>query len=312
MYTSYWNLRSSPFLNSDDESFLYPSEQLREGVARLYYLIDQERVAGMVTGPYGVGKTFLLSCLVRRTQKAKIPLVRFDAIPQGGLPMACFLLDALGIDDKPATFADAMMTFQRRCMDGGRGLVRHVILIDEAHFLAEGDGLNLVHFLSNLRIRTPSGDRPLFTIVLSGPPSLGPLVDAYESLRRRIQLVWTLDPLSRQQTFEYVQQHMRAAGGDIWAFSGAALDAIHTYSGGIPRNINNICDTALMLGYAAGANAIGPDIVREAADDSGLSPANGHFDSNTQPPQPAVQPPAAPQPPYPVPYPAVQPQYPFP
>lgn len=270
MYTSYWNLRVSPFLNADDESFLYPSEQLQEGVARLYYLIDQERIAGMVTGPYGVGKTFLLSCLVRRTQKAKIPLVRFDAIPQGGLPMARFILAALGIDDRPATFADAMMSFQRRCMDGGRGFVRHVLLVDEAQFLADGDGLLLVHSLSNLRIRSAGGEKPLFTIVLSGPPSLARSVDENESLRRRIQLVWTLDPLSRQQTFEYVQQHMRAAGGDIWAFSSEALDAVHVCSGGIPRNINNICDTSLMLGFAAGVNSIGPEIVREAAEDAGL------------------------------------------
>ena len=224
----------------------------------------------MVTGPYGVGKTFLLSCLVRRTQKAKIPLVRFDAIPQGGLPMARFILAALGIDDRPATFADAMMSFQRRCMDGGRGLVRHVLLIDEAQFLADGDGLLLVHSLSNLRIRSAGGEKPLFTIVLSGPPSLARSVDENESLRRRIQLVWTLDPLSRQQTFEYVQQHMRAAGGDIWAFSSEALDAVHVCSGGIPRNINNICDTSLMLGFAAGVNSIGPEIVREAAEDAGL------------------------------------------
>ena len=274
MYTSYWNLRASPFLNADDENFLYPSEQLQEGVARLYYLIDQERIAGMVTGPYGVGKTFLLSCLVRRTQKLRLPLVRFDAIPQGGLPMARHILRQLGGEADAPSLADALMLLQQRCLDGARGLSRHVLLVDEAQYLADGDGLYLVHFLSNLRIRSSAGEKPLFTIVLSGTPALVRSVEAYESLRRRIQLSWTLAPLSGAQTIEYVQQHMRAAGGDIWAFSREALDAVHEFSGGIPRSINNLCDTALMLGFAAGARAVTPDIVRQAAEDTGLAPAS--------------------------------------
>ena len=271
MYTSYWNLRASPFLNTDDETFLYPSEQLNEGIARLFYLIDQERIAGMVTGPYGVGKSFLLTCLVSRTQKLKLPLIRFDAIPNGGLPMARHILRQLGINEEIPTLADALMRMQQRCMEGGRGLVRNILLIDEAQYLADGDGLYLVHFLSNLRIRSAAGEKPLFTIVLSGTPTLVRSVNDYESLRRRIQLSWALNPLSHDQTIEYVQQHMRAVGGDIWAFTREALDAVHGYSGGIPRSINNICDTALMLGYASGANSITPDIIQEAAEDTGLA-----------------------------------------
>ena len=272
MYTSYWNLRASPFLNTDSETFLYPSEQLQEGVARLFYLIDQERIAGMVTGPYGVGKSFLLSCLVRRTQKLKLPLIRFDAIPQGSLPMARHILRQVGIDGEPPTLADALMRLQQRCMDSGRSLNRTILLIDEAQYLSEGDGLYLVHFLCNLRIRSAAGEKPLFTTILSGTPALAKSVNEYESLRRRLQLSWALSPLSREQTIEYIQQHMRAAGGDIWAFTREALDYIHECTGGIPRSINNLCDTALMLGYAANVGAINPGIVREAAVDTNLVP----------------------------------------
>lgn len=303
MYESYWNLRSSPFLNTEDEAFLYLSDQLREGVARLYYLIDQERIAGMVTGVYGVGKTSLLACVVRRAKKAKLPVIRFDAIPQGGLPMARHVLGRLGIDGNPPALADALMSLQQRCTDGGRPLQRHVLVIDEAHYLADGDGLYLVHFLCNLRIRSATGEKPLFTIILSGTPDLAQSVARYESLRHRIQLSWTLDPLSRGQTVEYVQQRMRAAGGDIWAFTREALDVVHERSGGIPRSINNICDTALMLGFAAGAGAVTPEIAMQAAEDTGLGPeppapaaTNG-----TPPPVPGTAPETAPRPPAPAP-----------
>ncbi len=273
MYTSYWNLRESPFLNVDNEALLYPSPQLQEGVARLYYLIDQERTAGMLTGPYGVGKTYLLSCLVRRTKSLNLPLIRFDAIPDGSLPMARHILQRLDIKGTTETLADALMLMRTRCMEAERRpLSRHILLIDEAQYLTEKDGLYLVHFLCNLMIETSKGNKNLFTTILSGTPQLAVSVRNYESLQRRVQLSWALTPLDERQTIEYVQHHMRSAGGDIWSFSLEALKAVHTYSGGIPRNINNLCDTALMLGFASRASSVTPELIRLAAIDTCLAP----------------------------------------
>ncbi len=273
MYTAYWNLRESPFLNVDNEALLYPSPQLQEGVARLYYLIDQERTAGMLTGPYGVGKTFLLSCLVRRSKSLNLPLIRFDAIPDGSLPMARHILQRLDIKGATDTLADALMLMRTRCMETERRpLTRHILLIDEAQYLTEKDGLYLVHFLCNLMIETPKGNKNLFTTILSGTPQLSVSVRNYESLQRRVQLSWALKPLDERQTIEYVQHHMRSAGGDIWSFSLEALNAVHAYAGGIPRNINNLCDTALMLGFASRASSITPELIRLAAIDTCLAP----------------------------------------
>ena len=273
MYTSYWNLRESPFLNVDNEALLYPSPQLQEGVARLYYLIDQERTAGMLTGPYGVGKTYLLSCLVRRSKALGLPLIRFDAIPDGSLPMARHILQRLDIKGDTPTLADALMLMRTRCMETARRpLTRHILLLDEAQYLTEKDGLYLVHFICNLMIETPKGNKNLFTTILSGTPQLSVSVRNYESLQRRVQLSWALTPLDERQTIEYVQHHMRSAGGDIWTFSLDSLKAVHAFSGGIPRNINNLCDTALMLGFASRAPSITPELVRLAAVDTCLAP----------------------------------------
>lgn len=272
MYRKYWNLRESPFLNTDNENLVYPSEQLKEGVARLYYLVEQERNAGILTGPYGVGKTFLLSCLVSKIAEKRLPLIRFDAIPSGTHSMARHILESLGIKGEAPSMADALMMMQRRAMESRqRPIERHVLLIDEAQYLADSDGLYLIHFLSNLRIHTPSGDKPLFTVILAGIPSLAESVKGYESLQRRIQLSWQLRALDEEQTIEYVQHHMRAAGGDIWSFTLDALRLVHRFSQGLPRNINNICDTALMLGFAAREDAVSVQIAEQAALDTGLA-----------------------------------------
>ena len=273
MYTAYWNLRESPFLNVDNEALLYPSPQLQEGVARLYYLIDQERTAGMLTGPYGVGKTYLLSCLVRRAKALNLPIIRFDAIPDGSLPMARHILQRLDIKGDTETLADALMLMRARCMETQkRPLTRHILLIDEAQYLTEKDGLYLVHFLCNLMIETAKGNKNLFTTILAGTPQVAVSVRNYESLQRRVQLSWSLTPLDERQTIEYVQHHMRSAGGDIWSFSLEALKSVHSYAGGIPRNINNLCDTALMLGFASRASSITPELIRLAAIDTCLAP----------------------------------------
>lgn len=306
MYTKYWNLTSSPFLTVDDPQFLYPSEQLLEGIARLYYLIDQERIAGMLTGGYGVGKTFLLSCLIKRTEKRKLPLIRVDAVPNGALPLARLLLSELGVaaPGPAATLADALMALQQHVMANARsGATRHILLIDEAHYLADAEGLYLLHFLCNLRLHTLQGDKPLFTLILAGIPALAQAVQSYESLHRRIQLAWNLTPLTEAQTTEYIQHHMRESGGDIWSFTIEALHAIHRYSGGVPRSINNLCDTALMLGYAARVPAITPDIVDQAAHDTELLPPAPSAAPAAQPAAaaPATPPPATPATPAPSP-----------
>ena len=272
MYTSYWNLRESPFLNTVSDRLIYMTEQHQEGIARLYYLIDQERIAGMITGAYGVGKTMTLEYLHRRAAKAKLPVIKIDTIPNGSLPMARHILRCLNLPDQAQTLPEALMSLQAYCQSNAHSLTRSLLLLDEAHHLAPGDGFYLAHYLCNLRI--PAADnraeRPLFTIILAGTDDLRESLTKHESLRRRIQLDWRLTPLSSTQTTEYIQHHMRAVGGDIWSFAKDAVDTVYTYSQGIPRSINNLCDTALMLGFAAQAPHVSKDIVLQAARDTGL------------------------------------------
>jgi len=124
MYTAYWNLNESPFLNVVSDKLIYMTEQHQEGIARLYYLIDQERIAGMLTGAYGVGKTMTLEYLHRRAAKAKLPVIKIDAIPNGSLPMARHILRCLNLPDTAATLPEALMSLQSYCQTHTRSLSR--------------------------------------------------------------------------------------------------------------------------------------------------------------------------------------------
>ena len=271
MYDKYWNLSEEPFRQIATEKMVYMSMQYREGLARLFYLFDQRRTAGMITGPYGVGKTLTFEFLRRRAIRDKSAVIQVDAIPNGALPMARHILRSLDLPDSANTLAEALMTLQS-CSRMPSFHLRHtLLLIDEAQQLVEGDGFYLAHYLCNLHITGADGvEEPLFTTIIAGTDDLREAMKSQESLRRRIQLDWRLNPLTEKETVEYVQHHISVAGGDIWIFTNDALSAVYTYTRGIPRSINNVCDTALMLGFASKSRVVDNRIVVQAAHDTGL------------------------------------------
>lgn len=278
MYTDYWNLKENPFLNSNDSRYLFASDQHEEAIARFTFLAESERQAGIITGPYGVGKSTVLQHVAHYIEKKRIPVIRMDAIPGGQLPMANHILGHMKISAPAATLPEALMSFTHAVGEQPGSLARTLLCIDEAHYLAAENGLYLVHYLSNLRMFNKSSGKkePLFTIILAGIPELRQAVYNEPSLNQRMHIVYSLTPLTEHQTSAYIQEHMRTAGGDLWVFEQEALNALFKYSGGIPRRINLLCDTALMLGFAAKANHINAVIINQAADDTGISKEQGN------------------------------------
>ena len=273
MYAAYWNLKDIPFLNVIDRRYLFAGDQYEEAIARFTFLAESGRLAGLLTGPYGVGKSTVIKHVASAIEsRHNFPVLRMDAIPGGQLPMARQILAAMKIDGPATTLPEALMNFWQAAESRPDTLVRTLLCIDEAHHLAADNGLYLVHYLTNLRIpnRRAQTEEPLFTVILAGAPELLTSIQSEPSLRQRMQIVFDLAPLNRDQTAAYIQHHMRAVGGDLWVFDQAALDAIHRYSSGLPRKINLLCDVSLMLGFAAKLQQVTAPLVAQAAHDTGL------------------------------------------
>jgi len=58
---------------------------------------------------------------------------------------------------------------------------------------------------------------------------------------------------------------MEVAGGDPDTFTEMACKAAHRYSGGVPRLINQLCDTALVYGFAEQQHRIDARLVTDVA-----------------------------------------------
>ena len=76
-----------------------------------------------------------------------------------------------------------------------------------------------------------------------------------------------------EETDRYITSRLLVSGAkrtDL--FSPEAIDYIYRCTEGIPRNINNLCDNALLAGYAAGDLTIGRSIIEEVAESFDMLP----------------------------------------
>jgi general secretion pathway protein A len=76
-----------------------------------------------------------------------------------------------------------------------------------------------------------------------------------------------------EETDRYITSRLLVAGAartDI--FTAEAIDYIYRCSEGIPRNINNLCDNALLAGYAAGEQTISRSMIEEVAETFDMLP----------------------------------------
>jgi hypothetical protein len=95
-----------------------------------------------------------------------------------------------------------------------------------------------------------------------------------------------LNPLQRQEAFEYIDHKLRDAGGSAKAiFAERALNEIVSHNQGIPWQLNLLCNNALIRAYAIGLRCVSVKTARTAIDeDENLRRAVEKF------PKPVVRP----------------------
>ena len=271
MYVHYWNLREKPFQNVTDIRFAYLAEQHQEGLARLIYLARNQKIGGLLTGPYGVGKSMVLELLtqnIRADNNSRF--IGISMMPGETMALARRLLEFTGYSGAANDITGALESLQGAAGNPKQEFPHTVLAIDEAQLIVDSATWQFLHLLTNIAVpaRNETPPRNAFTLILCGHTDLTGHLQSYQALAQRIQLVWKLDPLSENQTVEYIQQRIRASGGDIWIFNEDAMRAIHRVSSGLPRLINNLCDTALMLGCAGKLPKITREIAELAANDT--------------------------------------------
>jgi general secretion pathway protein A len=247
MYTKAFGLREKPFAVTPDPRFLYLSKHHLEALEHLRYGI-QERVGFVVvTGEVGTGQTTILRSLLESLGNETNTAFVFNTRVTG-LQLLKLILGDLGIeasDLEKDRMVNALNEFLLRQLAEGRNTV---VVIDEAQNLGP-DVLEELRLLSNLE----TGQEKLLQILLVGQPELNYVLNLPQlrQLRQRITVLYHLQPLSLEETGEYIRHRLAVAGAtrdDI--FTPESVQGIYYYARGFPRLVNMLCDRALLAAYA--------------------------------------------------------------
>ncbi len=128
--------------------------------------------------------------------------------------------------------------------------------------MVHGAVLEEVRMLSNLETE----HEKLLQIVFIGQPELKKklALPKLEQLRQRVSVYYQLGPLTFDETMDYIHYRLRlASGGKDQFFTPEAILSIYEFAKGIPRVINQLCDSALLTGYLSETRLIDHDIIRE-------------------------------------------------
>jgi type II secretory pathway predicted ATPase ExeA len=239
-WLTHFGLDALPFAKDIDDADLWlPSRR----AALVDELVDavHERQHVTLTGEPGVGKTCTLRALRERLPDAGFRLTYCHNATLGRRDFYRQLCLALGLSPK-ATAAAVFYAVGAHIEELGRERVHPVLLLDEAHLLHQ-DVLDHLHVLANYEWDS----RPLLSLVLVGLPELNDRMRLHRnrSLWSRIHCRLALGEAAPEDTVEYIDARMQAAGAKQSPFDSDALTMLHEATLGRLRDIDHIATECL-------------------------------------------------------------------
>ena len=255
-YLEHFNLSEPPFQLTPDPDFLYWSKQHARAKAYMESTIWLADGFVVITGEIGSGKTTLLQSFLDELDENVV----YAVVSQTQLTPTQFLqavLTEFGFKpfNKPKVeLLDMLNMFLIEQYSNGKKVV---LIVDEAQNLS-AKVLEEVRLLSGIETQKEK----VLRIILAGQPELKETLDSprLKQLVQRVRLRFHVGPLDSRDMREYINHRLNVAGRNASdLFEEDTYDIIYRYSGGVPRLINTLCDSALLGAFAEGKYTISAD-----------------------------------------------------
>jgi len=247
-----WGLREPPFENAPNPRFLWLSPTHSDALVRLTYALRQRRGCAVLTGEPGCGKTLLTRAVVQRLEPDRYEIGLLTNPHGGRVELLRHVLYELGVETADTTRAELLHTLNDvivRNLQRGR---ETLIIVDDAQQAEDPAWFEELSSLLNIQ----TNERTLVTLLLAGTPELTAAIQRVQHLDRRVSIRCTVSPLAAEQTAQYVRYRLTVAGAEASMFTHEALTLVHGAARGVPRAINDVCDSALLLARLDGLTTI--------------------------------------------------------
>lgn len=254
MFLNHFALTDHPFAEKPPIDWLLRDERIDQALARLKFFEDQGEIA-LIIGQTGLGKSSLLRLFIQQLPQNRYHPIYLHLTPLNANAFLRLIVTKLG--EKPLFGKDRMLLqILKRIHINDKCTL---FIIDEAHLIDP-------KILTDLRLLISSIDQEVsLKIILCGQENLSQILkrSCYADLVHRITLQFVMHPLSKDKTAAYIDYRLTKAGVSSKIFETEAKDLIHDYTGGVPRQINNVATACLINAAAKSLKKITEPLVNE-------------------------------------------------
>jgi len=265
MYHNFYHLKKEPFHITPDPEFLFLSPSHKQALGSIIYGVKERKGFILITGEVGVGKTTILRTYLEDVAKQKTKIIYIFNSSVSFQNLLKTIYKELGLDPKTDDITEMLNGLYQVLMEEYKHGNTVLLIVDEAQNMPV-ETLENLRMLSNLE----TSKEKLLQIVLTGQPEFEKMLNLHElrQLKQRIVIRTTIVPFTKEESLAYINHRLAiVAVDDAPVFTKGAMKRIVKEAKGIPRNLNILCDNALITGFGYKIKPVSIKVVKETVAD---------------------------------------------